>query len=1029
MTAIFHGTWLVAERLFFFWGEQATPSVRRSRRARVQMHPFQLVTDVLYEHVASLPSCATLPPDRDRIIWLPSIGRMPLPLRELRNAGVEAPEGQPRLASWRIRGLLLTPVQALELLLELAHRHDLGADLQAWRAGALLAMEVVAGQQILPALVREGPRVRAFWQPRPVPATAAKVAALARALPPLCRAFVDRVEAAPAPRALVDSFLATMADAAVRDLAAADSATAQKLETWRQTPMTPGTAWMTALLGPDPVLKLAGSAADELLKAWQEWVGPEHVAGDEIFRITFRLEPPADPVAPWSLKYLLQAVDDPSLLVSATQIWRERGQEFTFLDRRFAQPQERLLRGLGFAARFVPAIERSLHSKAPEAASLTINEAFAFLKDAAPLLEQSGFGMLVPAWWGGAGRLRARARTTPTEGKRRKAERSEMPGHLSFESMVSFRWELSVGDHPIDRAEFEQLVALKQPLVQVRGEWIVLDPEQARQALTLFEQGGQMTVAEALRMGLGGATEPLPGGVAFGGLEADGALGELLRDLSSSQQLEELPQPDGMHGELRPYQRRGFSWLSFMRRYSLGACLADDMGLGKTLQTIALLLYEQATRPEGGPTLLICPTSVVGNWQREVARFAPTLRLLVHQGVGRLRGKELAAAVADYDLVVTSYQLLTRDRESLTPIRWRLAVLDEAQNIKNSDTRQAQAARALRAEARIALTGTPVENRLTELWSIMAFLNPGYLGGETEFRRTFARPIERTGDAQVAERLRRLTGPFILRRLKSDPTIISDLPDKIEMKIYVPLTREQATLYEATVRDALEQIELADSEGEQARRRGLVLAMLTRLKQICNHPAHFLKDGSALEGRSGKLMRLEEMLEEVLAADDRALIFTQFAEMGHLLTAYLAEHLQTQTLFLHGGTPARERDAMVRRFQAAEGPPILLLSLKAGGTGLNLTHANHVFHFDRWWNPAVEDQATDRAFRIGQIRNVQVHKFVCSGTLEEKIDAMIESKRTLVAQVLGTGESWLTELNTDQLRELVALRQEEVSDA
>jgi SNF2 family DNA or RNA helicase len=528
-------------------------------------------------------------------------------------------------------------------------------------------------------------------------------------------------------------------------------------------------------------------------------------------------------------------------------------------------------------------------------------------------------------------------------------------------------------------------------------------------------------------MGLGGATDPLPGGVTFAGLEAEGALGDMLRDLTGAQQLEELSQPEQLRGELRPYQRRGFSWLNFMRHYGLGACLADDMGLGKSIQAIALLLHERVQTPKGGPTLLVCPTSVMGNWQRELARFAPSLRVLLHQGTERARGEQLAKAAALHDVVITSYQLLTRDRESLTALDWRLAILDEAQNIKNSDTRQAQAARALRAAARIALTGTPVENRLSELWSLMAFLNPGYLGGETDFRRNYARPIERAGDAEAAERLRRLTGPFILRRLKSDPTIINDLPEKIEMKVFVPLTQEQATLYEATVREALEQIATADAQGEELRRRGLVLAMLTRLKQICNHPAHFLKDGSALEGRSGKLERLGEMLEELQANNDRALIFTQFAEMGELLERHLGEHLNAETLFLHGGTPARERDHMVRRFQAAEGPPFFILSLKAGGIGLNLTHATHVFHFDRWWNPAVEDQATDRAFRIGQTRNVQVHKFVCGGTLEERIDALIEGKRALVAQVLGAGESWLTELSTAQLRDLVALRHEEIN--
>ncbi|NTU82579.1 MAG: DEAD/DEAH box helicase [Chloroflexales bacterium] len=1021
MIPVLHGTWLPTTARFFLWGEAATRSARRGRQAQVPAHPSQLAADALHERLAALPSSSTIPLERDLTIWLPSAGGAPLPLREQRAAGAELPAGAPALAPWRVRGLLLEPGQAIEALLALGEQRDAGSDLRAWRTASLLALELVAGQQILPALVREGQRLRAAWQPRPAPDTVRKLAALARALPPLCRAVTDDPAAAPAPRALVDAFLAAASDALARTLAAADQATAEKIARWRQPGATPGGAWLAALLGPDPALVLQGRPADGLYVAWQAWAGQEHVAGDESFRITFRLEAPADERAPWALSYLLQATDDPSLLVPATQIWRERGQLFSYLDRRFAHPQERMLRGLGFAARLCPPIERSLRGKAPDQAALSADEAFAFLKEAAPLLEQSGFGVLVPAWWRGAGQLRARLRAGA-----RKTKRSDGPGRLSFASMIRFSWELSVGDQPIDLAEFERLVALKQPLVRVRGQWVALDPDQMQRAMALFQRGGEMPMSEALRLGLGGAEPALPGGVAYAGMQAEGALGELLRDLSDGRKMEDLAQPAGFVGQLRPYQRRGLAWLAFMRRVGLGACLADDMGLGKSPQTIALLLHEVAQAPEAGPTLLVCPTSVVGNWQRELARFAPTLRVYVHQGAERLRGEALAATA--HDVVLTSYPLLARDCEALEPIAWRAVVLDEAQNIKNSETRQAQAARALRAQARVALTGTPVENRLTELWSIMAFLNPGYLGGEAEFRRSFARPIERAGDAEAAERLRRLTAPFVLRRLKTDRTIISDLPDKHEMKVFVPLTKEQATLYEATVRDALAEITGAEEEGEATRRRGLVLAMLTRLKQICNHPANFLQDGSALEGRSGKLTRLDEMLEELLAAGDRALIFTQFAAMGALLQAHLAERLSSEALFLHGGTPAKQRDAMVRQFQADGGPSLFILSLKAGGVGLNLTRANHVFHFDRWWNPAVEDQATDRAFRIGQAQRVQVHKFVCGGTLEEQIDAMIEGKRALAAQVLGAGEGWLTELSTDRLRELVALRHAEISD-
>jgi SNF2 family DNA or RNA helicase len=494
--------------------------------------------------------------------------------------------------------------------------------------------------------------------------------------------------------------------------------------------------------------------------------------------------------------------------------------------------------------------------------------------------------------------------------------------------------------------------------------------------------------------------------------------------LGQERRLAELPEPPGFVGQLRPYQRRGFAWLTFMRQHRLGACLADDMGLGKTVQTTALFLHDRA-RGQEGSVLIVCPASVLGNWQRELARFGPGLRVMVHHGPRRTGADEFAEAARGHDVVLTTYALLHRDEARLGEVAWAGLVLDEAQNVKNAGARTSRAARRLKAGYRVALTGTPVENRLGELWSIMEVLNSGFLGSAEAFRRRFAVPIERDRDADRADELRRLVGPLILRRLKSDPAVIRDLPEKLELKDYPPLTREQASLYEAVVRDMLTRIR----ESEGVERRGLILAALTKLKQVCNHPAHYLGDGSALAGRSGKLMRLEEMLEEAIAEGDHTLVFTQFAEWGGRLRTHLGERLGCEVLYLYGGTPVPERDRMVQRFQAEGGPPVFVLSLRAGGVGLNLTRANRVVHYDRWWNPAVEAQATDRAFRIGQTRNVQVHAFVCAGTLEERIDGLIESKRALAEAVIGAGESWLTELSTDELRSLLELRQAVIVDA
>ncbi|MBO0705544.1 MAG: DEAD/DEAH box helicase, partial [Candidatus Dormibacteraeota bacterium] len=557
--------------------------------------------------------------------------------------------------------------------------------------------------------------------------------------------------------------------------------------------------------------------------------------------------------------------------------------------------------------------------------------------------------------------------------------------------------------------------------------------DELRAAVAFFErqaagEGQEATVPELLRAGLG--LDPSESGLPVVGIDPSGWLDSLLSDASSARP-DPMEAPPGFRGSLRPYQERGLGWLRFLDRLGLGACLADDMGLGKTIQLLALLLAERSEADGGvrpGPTLLVCPMSVVGNWQREAERFAPDLRVHVHHGTGRLAGVEFREAAAASDLVLTTYSLVARDREPLQEVDWRRVVLDEAQNVKNSEARQSQVVRSLPASRRVALTGTPIENRLAELWSIMDFLSPGLLGSASEFRRRFAVPVERYRNDEAAGVLKRLTSPFVLRRLKTDRAVIDDLPEKVEMKVYCNISREQATLYQAILDDMLGRIE--GTEGIE--RRGLVLATMTRLKQTLNHPAQLLHDGSRLAGRSGKLARLEEILEEVVADGDRALCFTQFAEMGGMLRVHLEERLGREVVFLHGGTPKRAREAMVERFQersaAGSGPAVFVLSLKAGGTGLNLTAANHVIHFDRWWNPAVEDQASDRAFRIGQRRDVQVRKLVCVGTLEERIDRMLEEKRDLAERIVGAGESWLTELSTDELRSLVALSSEAVAE-
>ena len=480
--------------------------------------------------------------------------------------------------------------------------------------------------------------------------------------------------------------------------------------------------------------------------------------------------------------------------------------------------------------------------------------------------------------------------------------------------------------------------------------------------------------------------------------------------------------PTTVKAELREYQRRGVDWLYWMSRSGIGAVLADDMGLGKTLQLLSLLAVEKDGGEQTGPTLVVAPTSVVGNWAREAQRFVPDFKVMVQHGPSRPRGEDFAQAAAKSDLVITTYGTVGRDFNDMGEVGWQRVVLDEAQAIKNSATRSSKAVRSLPSEHRVALTGTPVENRLSEMRSILDFCNPGVLGTASFFRNHFAKAIERNNDEEMSERLRQLTAPFILRRVKTDPNIIDDLPEKSEQILTVSMTTEQAALYKALVNQVKKDLQ----EATGINKRGLVLASLTRIKQICNHPAHYLGDNSpvTLKGkhRSGKVKELMRIVDEATESGERLLVFTQYKAFGDILQPYLSDQLGRDIPFLHGGVTKNKRDQMVEDFQSEDGPPAMILSLKAGGTGLNLTAASIVVHMDRWWNPAVENQATDRAFRIGQRRNVQVYKMITAGTLEESIQDILDGKTQLAGAVVGEGEGWLTELDPDQLAALMSYR-------
>ena len=1036
---VLHGSWLlptqpVESGHFLLWAETSEDKRRRGgRKPQILPHPFAASLETVQQALSTLAPLPDEPAITRFNALLPAAGDLPLPSPRLVHDWDELAEATPTgLRRFKLKGLALRATDALHLLTALPAPEDLplhlalGDDLAFWSTVARFVLELLAAQRYIPAIEQAGPQsFQARW--RPVfdrPQDASRLAQLLGSMPPAARACLPpglkgEPEAAPAHR-LLKNFLTTVVDAAVREWWGLSTGSGRGVAWHPMRGDDVAVAWLNALFAADPVVEGPYFALSTLARAHKTWVRQLRVAGDAAFRVCLRLEVPETAEKAWPLEFLLQASDDPSLLLPAETVWKARGKALTYLNRRFEEPQERLLTALGYASNIFRPLERSLHQRRPTAAHLNTEEAYAFLREAAPLLEQSGFGVLVPPWWNKRGsRLGARLQVNSSS-----SPPSVSSGLLSLDNLVNYQWEIVLGDQTLTREEFEALARLKMPLVQVRGQWVALNPEEIEAAIRFWKKRQaetQMSVLDALLWELSGEGEVE--GLPVEEVGVTGWLGDLVEQLKEGERLEELPQPASLAGELRPYQQRGFSWLTFMRRWGLGACLADDMGLGKTIQAIALFLHDRKHDGQVPPALVVCPTSVAGNWQREIERFAPDLRPLLHHGAGRASGQDFLSQAQEHDVIITSYGLVRRDADLLSQVRWSEIILDEAQNIKNPAAKQTQAVRRLPADFRLALTGTPVENRLSELWSIMHFLNPGYLGPQKRFRTDFALPIERYRDPLATQRLRQLVSPFILRRLKTDPTVIQDLPEKLEMKVYCNLTPEQATLYEAVVQDSLTQIE--ESEGIQ--RKGIVLSTLLKLKQICNHPAQFLGDGSELPDRSGKLARLTEMLTEALAVDDRALIFTQFATMGKMLKSYLQKTFGREVLFLHGGTPRQQRERMIERFQSdGHGPPFFVLSLKAGGLGLNLTAANHVFHFDRWWNPAVEDQATDRAFRIGQTRNVQVHKFLCIGTMEENIDALIESKKALAESIVTADESWLTELSTDELREMLMLRPEAV---
>ena len=866
--------------------------------------------------------------------------------------------------------------QVLPHLVALPIDAEVRPSLAGWAVAAKLAVDLVSRGRLRPG---RGPDGSARWQVGPLDVEdAGRLAELAAALPPAAHALPLggrgplRVVA---PDVAARGFLDAVADRMVRTAAAGAEG---------------GGAFSSSRPG----------AVDGAVAAWLE---TSCATGDRA-RPGLRLTLPLGPEGELEAVLQLRSQLDPSLVLDAAELWDAPA---VVLGRLGPDAEADLLVALRRAGRVWPPVSRLLDEARPSKLALSDEEATDLLGPLAADLGAAGLEVLWPAELT-SGRIELRAVVSATT----RAPVAVAPaGGLGLDALVELRWEASMDGEQLSRADLDALVEAKRPLVRLRGRWVVADPslvEQVRQ-----RRSRTLTRGEALAAALVGQVETGDGSMAE--VRTEGAVADLVGRLRSAREAtseHELPEPPGLTATLRPYQRRGLAWLVEMTSLGLGGCLADDMGLGKTLQAIALHLHRHSTLGQAaGPLLVVCPASVLGGWQREVERFAPCLPVRRFHG-----GERSLDDVAADEVVLVTYGVLRRDRPRLAGVAWGVVVADEAQQVKNPLSRTARELRLVPASARVALTGTPVENRLSELWALLDWTTPGLLGPLATFQRRVAVPVERHRDPEATAALASLVRPFVLRRRKLDPGIAPELPAKTETDEVVPLTTEQATLYEALVREAL--AEIAEASGMA--RRGLVLKLLTGLKQVCNHPAQLLHQDGPLPGRSGKLDALDGLLPSMLAGGESVLIFTQYVTMGRLLERHLADS-GIGTLFLHGGVPVPRREHMVARFQAGEAP-VFLLSLKAGGLGLNLTRATQVVHYDRWWNPAVEDQASDRAWRIGQNRPVQVHRLVTEGTVEDKVAALLARKRGLAEAIVGSGEAWLSELDDGELAALVNLR-------
>ncbi len=794
--------------------------------------------------------------------------------------------------------------------------------------------------------------------------------------------------------------------------------------------------FLRSLIEKDPSFQITRFHETILPKIIKNWVQiTQGFAYKEGISFTLKLDYPKESNKEWPLRFFINIRDN--VPISLKEFWEGNFENTSEIDKIFNSKEkliEIILRALGTASKLFPPIKTVLETRFPNQIMLSSSEVIDFLKYPKDLLIQSGFNIKLPEVFtiGGKQRLSARLIIRSKEQKKSKVSTTKLPSLFDINSMLEYKWEAQIKGKTLTNEEFKNLIENKEPLINWQGEWIVIDQHDINELSNVFDKNldsGIKNYMEALKLGLTGNIQLEENGIDYE-VVVEGEFKELIERISSIENFTTIASPQSFNGTLRPYQQTALTWMGNMSMFNFGLCLADDMGLGKTIQVIAFLLHLKETYPkEPGSVLIICPTSVLFNWSRELKRFAPDLEVLFHHGPERHNdASDIPEFLVPHRIFLTTFGTLRNDIDFLETINFSGIIVDEIQNIKNFSSKQTKAVYKLQGKYKLGLSGTPIENRLMELWTLFEFLNPGLLGNRNKFQENFIIPIERYQDQDTIEKLKKLISPFLLRRLKTDKSIIKDLPEKNEIKIYVELSEIQAKLYKEIIDKTLKDLESIISDKMN------VLTLLVKLKQLCNHPYQYLKkslpsfdNGIKMKDfieESYKLERLMEMVEIVISNGEKALIFTQFKQMGDLIYGILKRKYESNILFFHGGVPEKKRRELVDEFQSnkSESAPIMILSLKAGGTGLNLTQATTVFHFDRWWNPAVEDQATDRAYRIGQKSPVNVYKFITNGTIEEKIDALLEEKRDLADKIVSSsGESWISDLDLEKIKDLFTL--------